>query len=1737
MRIVIDLQGAQSESRFRGIGRYSLNIAKAIAENRQDNEVIIALNGLFFDTIEPIRAEFDGILPQENIRIWHGVGPVWARDPQNKTRIETSEKIREAFLLSFNPDIVLITSLFEGFIDNAVTSIKTFDQKTPVAVIVYDLIPLLMADVYLKPNPLYKSYYFQKIEHLKKADLYLSISDSSKDELTQTLGVSPDAVSAIYAGIDTKLFKKIDISLDEKETLFKKFSIKKDFLMYTGAGDSRKNQEGLIKAYARLSPALRKHYQLVFVAKFGEKELEKYKDIIKQEGLNDDDVVFTGYISDEELAKLYNLCTLFVFPSKHEGFGLPALEAMACGAAVIGSNTSSIPEVIGSEEALFDPYDVKSIADKMEYALENDSLLQGLKQYGLNQANKFSWTISAKIALEAMEHYFLKSKNAIDLVYNKKPKLALLTPLPPEKSGISDYSAELLPYLSKYYDIDVVVNQNSVTDEWISKNLNIRDIEYFKDNYEDYARVLYHIGNSPFHSHMFDLIEHFSGIAVLHDFFLSSIMAYLEIANKDNTFINSLYLSHGYRAVKERAFSELSQVILEYPCNLSVIENALGVIVHSEFSKDLAEKYYGKSIARGWRVIPQLRNIAKQYSDDEIKKLKKELRFAEDDFIVCSFGFLDKTKLNDKLLKAYMESDLVKNKNCYLIFVGENEGGEYGKNLLKNIESSGLTNRIKITGYADRATYQKYLAVCDMAVQLRTLSRGETSRAILDCMAHSKAVICNANGSFGYFPKNCVYMLNDDFGDEELIKALQNLYLDGKMRKTLGENAKEYIKENNDPQLCAKKYFEAIEALYQKQEFHLESLINAVVKQSAPIDSHLLKQSSQAIALSFPNKVRMKQLFVDVSALVQTDLKTGIQRVTRSVLKELLENPPIGYKVEPVYARGDKQGYFYARNFTMKFLNCPDSVFLDEPIDYSPGDIFLGIDLNHGVILFQKNFLSQMRNLGVKIYFVVYDLLPVSFPQFFPEGTDAVHQSWLNTICEFEGALCISNSVAKELYTYYETKGHKIYRPFKISWFHLGADIENSLPTKGLPENAQDFIESLLSQKTFLMVGTVEPRKGHIQTILAFEKLWEKGFDINLVLVGKEGWEHLPDNLRRTIPTIAEKIKNHPYLNKRLFWLQGISDEYLEKIYASSVCIIMASEGEGFGLPLIEAAKHKTPIIARDIPVFREVAGDFAYYFENSADPKVISDAIERWLELYAANTHPRSDNMPYQTYKQSTQRILDIILNDKFEYKIKPSVTNKGLKIFSNKRCTEEDIVKDIYNAMFRRVPEPDAVKEGSKMIAEGHLRELLSSILESEEFERLYLEGTDLFNPTHPVDMISKPLDIFIHIPKSAGSSMYLVLVDALGKDYVSSPFARLSAKPPSRLYKYNILFGHLDYDEAMLLTVQEKKRLFTFLRDPVTRLISTYYYWRSYDVNRNLTLAKIIIANKYNIKEFFTNQDIIEKTNIFNESTRFVMGYRIWNEWKRDLEGKTQSEIERFIEDEVRERVKDRLKEYSFIGLQEDFERSTRTLLHILGKDCPNIARSNVTSENMNLWGFKKVDREEITPDVKEAIESITMLDRVVYDEGKRMYLEFVRKQSEIPATPFSIDFSSGGNSSRFIVKGFCGVESWGTWSSGRECAISFNLVEFNKKPLFIKLYFNVLTKGGYSQNIEFYLNDNLLDKKTYSIEYDELTFDVSKLVRRENTLTIKIPNAISPKSLGINEDERELGIGLIKIDLFS
>ena len=1231
MRIVIDLQGAQGENQFRGIGRYAVSMAQGIARTRGEHDIFVALNGLFHESIELIRAKFDGLLPQDHLCIWSTPQPVHSLDANNTLRRRAAELSREAFLADLKPDVVLVTSLFEGLVDNAVTSVGLL-HRIPTAVILYDLIPLIYRRPYLE-NVVIEQWYEEKLGHLRRTDLLLAISASSRQEAINYLGFPVEQVVNVGAAADPQ-FTQREIPTGSSVDIRKRLGLTKPFVMYTGGIDHRKNIEGLIAAFALLPEDLRMSHQLAIVCKVDETARAALMQHARKHHLVTNAIVLTGYIPEDDLIALYHLCSVFVFPSWHEGFGLPALEAMACGAPVIASNTSSLPEVVGWEDALFDPFDISSISSKLTQALIDSDFRRKLIARGLQQAGRFSWDESARRAIAALEDLHARGiEPTADFSRNlRRQKLAYVSPLPPEKSGISDYSAELLPELSRFYEIEIITDQEAIQPAWLRDSFPIRATTWFSQNARRYDRVLYHFGNSHFHHHMFELLAVVPGVVVLHDFFLSGIVHWLDhTGRRPGYWTQSLYYSHGYAALEQYIkLDNPESVIWEYPCNREVLDDALGVIVHSDYSRRLAKKWYGADIADDWAVIPHLRTPAQ---GSNRQRARQALKLPDDAFVVCSFGVLGPTKLNHRLIEAWLASPLAHDPHCRLIFVGENHDGAYGANLMSSISRNDYGKRITITGWADNITYRQYLAAADVSVQLRAMSRGETSGTVLDSMNHGIATIVNANGSMADLPKDAVWMLPDEFSNAELINALGTIWRDEQLRLELGKTSREIIQTRHSPRACAELYHKAIEDIYNGAEIGHYGAMARISEFSSRLDDGDIRQLAACIARNMPKKPP-RQLLVDISELVQRDVKSGIQRVVRSILREILTHPPKGYQVEPVYATVN-HGYRYARQFILHFLGISETNLVDDSVEFQSGDVFLGLDLHPQVVQEQQMFYQHLRNCGVQVQFVVYDLLPISLPAAFVAGAAESHQAWLMEVAKGDGAICISQAVADELRRWLMANGHAHHREFEINWFHLGADIENSNPTRGVPFEARASLLKLANRHSFLMVGTIEPRKMHDQALTAFEQLWAQGLDINLVIVGKQGW---------MVETLIELLKTHPELNKRLFWLEAISDEYLEKIYETSTCLIAASEGEGFGLPLIEAAQHKLPIIARDIPVFREVAGEYAFYFSGHA-PDDLAMAVRNWLGLHAQGKAPSSENMPWLTWRQSAQQLLATIL------------------------------------------------------------------------------------------------------------------------------------------------------------------------------------------------------------------------------------------------------------------------------------------------------------------------------------------------------------------------------------------------------------------------------------------------------------------------------------------------------------
>lgn len=942
MRIVIDLQACQSTgSRNRGIGRYSLALAQAMARQATYQEIYLLLSKRFPETIAPIQKAFQDILPPEQIITFDVPASIAEAEPSNHWRLHAAERIRENAIANLKPDIVHVSSLFEGFGDDTVTSVGLLETHLKTAVTLYDLIPLIHAQLYLE-NDQIRQWYHRKIDSLKEAELLLAISSYSRQEAISVLERSEDSVINLSAAADEH-FQRVDYTQDQARKLCDKYGLERPFIVYTGGIDTRKNIEGMIEAYAGLPASIRASHQLAIICSVRPEDKERLLRLSRFQGLSEGEVVFTGYVPNEDLILLYNLCELFVFPSLYEGFGLPALEAMACGAPVIGSNTSSIPEVIGRQDALFNPTKIDEITASMYRALTDDQFQSSLRQHGPKQAASFSWDQSALRALEAFESLHAKyiSQHSTQVqVPNRRPHLAFVSPLPPEKSGIANYSFELLPELAHFYEITLVINQVEVKDDWLTNKFSIRDVAWFENHAQQFDRIIYQIGNSSFHEHMFALVEQHPGIVVLHDFYLSHILHHVSSINSGlPSFYSKLYESHGYSALLKTRREGIESAVWNYPCNKTVLDHAIGVIVHSQFAEDSARKAYGAFYTQSWKIV---RQIYSSPSKIERKSARSKLNLSNNDWLICSFGHVGPIKLNHRLVDAWLSSSLALDHRCFLVFVGENQNDGYGRSLIDKIKKSGLEDRIYVTGFIESEQYRDYLMAADAAVQLRHFSRGETSRAVLEAMAYGLPLIVNDVETIAEYPDDIFVRLPKHFSEQALVAALEKIYRDSDLRDQLRESGQRYILENHAPRDIGKQYYQAVEEIYENSPYvRYERLLKSLRKIKTSITPGKEDSIAVASAIAYNHIWKgQKQLFVDISSVISNQVQTlQVLDLIQSMLFHVVEFSSSEYRIEPVFFDG--KNYRYARSFMLQIIGVDAPNLNDDIIDVSHGDLFL----------------------------------------------------------------------------------------------------------------------------------------------------------------------------------------------------------------------------------------------------------------------------------------------------------------------------------------------------------------------------------------------------------------------------------------------------------------------------------------------------------------------------------------------------------------------------------------------------------------------------------------------------------------------------------------------------------------------------------------------------------------------------------------------------------------------------
>jgi glycosyltransferase involved in cell wall biosynthesis len=397
MKLAIDLQSCQTDSRERGIGRYALGLAAALHDLRaEDFEVSLLLDAVRGDRLAEARRRLRALnvdAPTHCYTYPSHSGFTEARAPLAVGAGLLKSKLVEAT----GVDALLVSSFFEVGDRFASGYALEAMARTPKAVIAYDLIPLLFPERYLPQGQFIEAWYRERLQAFRQFDLYLAISQSTKQDLVTHLSIDPDRIAVIDAGIDPVFLAGAGAALTPAE--LSALGISQPFVLMVGNADWRKNCLGALEIYARLPEGVRRTHQLVFT---------RVGDDVHQ-ALNGrlshlrESVVILGTVQEQTLVSLYASCKVFFFPSLYEGFGLPVLEAMAAGAAVLSASRGALSEVVHRADCLFDPEDQEQAASLLRKALAEEDFRAGLLSGAREHAASYTWERSARLAKSALQ--------------------------------------------------------------------------------------------------------------------------------------------------------------------------------------------------------------------------------------------------------------------------------------------------------------------------------------------------------------------------------------------------------------------------------------------------------------------------------------------------------------------------------------------------------------------------------------------------------------------------------------------------------------------------------------------------------------------------------------------------------------------------------------------------------------------------------------------------------------------------------------------------------------------------------------------------------------------------------------------------------------------------------------------------------------------------------------------------------------------------------------------------------------------------------------------------------------------------------------------------------------------------------------------------------------------------------------------------------------------------------------
>lgn len=760
--VIVDLQATQSiDHRDRGIARYAAELALAVEDLRPRFVQQFTLN--------------PGLPPPGSLDALVATGRMSAAPPQ------VPDEPGLLHLLSPVELAVGLDRLWPPHLRRA---------QLPLVVTLYDLIPLVFPEHYLE-DPGRRSRYHARLELVKAADRVLAISECTRRDAIERLGLDPARVIVVGAGTGPQFVPPGDRDAAAVAAQRCVAGLRGRYVLYTGGIEHRKNLDRLVSCWPLVPAAIRAGRQLVIVCRPNEPDRHHYRTMAEALGVGDE-VLLTGYVAEDALVRLYQGTDLFVFPSLYEGFGLPVAEAQACGAPVVAAHSSSLVELV-DDEATFDPLDPAAMAAAVARALTDTDVRARLLRRSGPTVVPPSWRDVARRTVEAYDE-LVEATSRRPPRARRRPLVAVVTPLPPELSGVSPFSTHLLPELSRHCDIDAFVQgpaSEAVAPDGVGVH-NVLRLELVEAAQGGYHAVLYQLGNSEFHGGALAALRRRRGVVLAHEVRLTdlyALAAWLPAAAPG-----------GFAATVRRLYPS-ARVDLDGDHRLDPGISARAGLTMAREIVTLAERFLTTSTFAA--------HLARVDADPAHHHRIAQVPFAvfapagappgvaadRDTDLVVSVGVVHEVKQPAKLLRAFA----VLRKEwpaTRLVFVGPTSEA-LAERLQGLAAHLGVAEAFEITGWVDDATYASWLARATLAVQLREVTNGESSGAVGNCFSMGLPVVVSSLGAARELPDGAAVRVGVDVTAEALAGVLGGLLADTERRWRIGEAALAYAEAHS----------------------------------------------------------------------------------------------------------------------------------------------------------------------------------------------------------------------------------------------------------------------------------------------------------------------------------------------------------------------------------------------------------------------------------------------------------------------------------------------------------------------------------------------------------------------------------------------------------------------------------------------------------------------------------------------------------------------------------------------------------------------------------------------------------------------------------------------------------------------------------------------------------------------------------------------------------------------------